>query len=324
MRLTFLGTSSGAPTRTRNVTALAVAPPNSKRWYLVDCGEGTQHQLLRTPLKAHHLGGVMITHLHGDHCYGLPGLLASAAIGGRSEPLTIIGPPQLETMVRTVLDVSAAHLPYALEFVDVEAMPWRFEDFVVESVPLSHRIPSYAYCLREVTTQKRLDVDRLAVIVPRGPAWGALQRGETVYLEDGTPLDPQAFLLPAPTPARLVIAGDNDTPELLAERCRDTDVLVHEATYVDDLLNARRAVWQHSSAGQVARFAAQHDLPNLVLTHFSARFQTDPQASVSITDVEREARSVYTGRLHLARDFDVFELRDGLLEHIGGDAKSNV
>lgn len=124
MDLIFLGTSSGTPTKQRNVTGLALAADSGKAWYLVDCGEATQHQLLHTPLSLNGLRAIFITHVHGDHCYGLPGLLASAAMAGRKDPLPIVAPKGIEAWIRATLELTAVFLPFALEFI-----PWKASTF---------------------------------------------------------------------------------------------------------------------------------------------------------------------------------------------------
>ncbi|MFW5824524.1 MAG: MBL fold metallo-hydrolase, partial [Marinobacter sp.] len=121
MELTFLGTSAGTPTRARNVTALALRHGGPRHWYLIDCGEGTQHQLLRTRLSVMQLQAIFITHVHGDHTFGLPGLLSSASMAGRTEPLPIIGPPQLEPFIGTALASTDSSLGFELEFINAEA-----------------------------------------------------------------------------------------------------------------------------------------------------------------------------------------------------------
>lgn len=328
MRLCFLGTSSGAPTRARNVTALAVAPRMGKQWCLVDCGEATQHQLLRAGwrprLSTSQLDVICITHVHGDHCFGLPGLLSNAAVSGRTRPLTLFAPAAIEAFVNTALEVSDTRLPYRIDFVAVEPLqPLEADDFLIEPFPLSHRVPSFAYRFTSRERDRTMDTEALvAAGVPRGPAWGALQRGEAVCLPDGRVLEPDDYLVPERR-QRVVIAGDNDSPELLADACRGASVLVHEATYTDDLLNERRARWQHSSALQVARFAASAGLPNLVLTHFSSRFQHEPErGGRSIEEVRREAAEVYAGNLFLAEDLQAYQLGpDGELGVVGGSLR---
>jgi len=112
MEITLLGTSSGTPTKTRNVSGTAIRKANSKSWYLVDCGEGTQHQILRTNLSLNHLQTIFITHIHGDHCYGLPGLLASAALSGRTVPLTIVGPRAINDFFTAIQKTTQLRLSY--------------------------------------------------------------------------------------------------------------------------------------------------------------------------------------------------------------------
>ncbi|MBB3219267.1 ribonuclease Z [Pseudoduganella umbonata] len=314
MELQFLGTSSGTPTRTRNVAGLALRTAGG--WVLVDCGEGTQHRILRTNHSPHDLRAIFITHLHGDHCYGLPGLLASAGLLNRTAPLAIVGPAPLERYVRGVMETTALQLPYPVEFIDVEdaARDGLLSDLAVSATPLSHRIPSYAYGFTEKAVERRLDADRLAAAgVPRGPLWGALQAGNEVTLPDGRAIRPADVLQPPRRPRRIVIAGDNDTPALLADAVRDAHVLVHEATYTEAILAKVGPGPQHSSALRVARFAREAAIPNLVLTHFSPRYQ-DTAGPLTLADIEAEARTEYTGNLFLARDLARHALdREGML-----------
>lgn len=314
MELLFLGTSSGVPTRQRNMSGLALSVENGSGWYLVDCGEATQHRLQRTPLSAMGLKGIFITHIHGDHCYGLPGLLASAVMGGRTAPLSIVAPQAIAEWLQATQALTALHLPFELRFQAVEAQaPWRDDDVVVEPYPLSHRVPSWAYRFTEARREGRLDTERLAQAgVPRGPLWGALQAGHPVTHE-GRTLAPEDYLhFPYP-PRRIIVAGDNDRPELLAQACTDAHVLVHEATYTQEVADrVGVAAFQHSSAKRVAAFAESVHLPNLVLTHFSARYQADTRKSPSIADIGAEAAAHYHGGLYLAEDLARYRLaKDG-------------
>src|SRR6476620_5686091 len=151
MELQFLGTSSGTPTRSRNLSALALRKESSRQWCLIDCGEATQHRILRTSLSLMTLRAIFITHIHGDHCYGLPGLLASAGLLNRAEPLLIAGPPAVERFVRGVMDSTELRLPYQVEFSAVEP-GWSLAtlpDFRIETAELSHRVPSFAFSFVE-------------------------------------------------------------------------------------------------------------------------------------------------------------------------------
>nr|WP_272890868.1 ribonuclease Z [Stutzerimonas sp. S1] len=311
----FLGTSSGTPTRARNVSALALLEATGKGWHLIDCGEGCQHQLLHTPLSLHDLRAIFITHVHGDHCYGLPGLLASAGMTRRHEPLDIIAPQGIEAWLRATFAMSHSWLGYELRFHAVETFDqWRNPHLRVEATALSHRVPCYGYTFTEARPDPSLNIQRLERDgIPRGPLWGQLARGFDVEL-GGRTLRSEDYLTFGRAPRRIVIGGDNDRPDLLAQACQGAQVLVHEATYTEAVVNATGNHFGHSTAAQVAAFAQQAGVPNLLLTHFSPRYQPGPQRGHSIDDVHREASEKYSGHLYLAEDFSRFHLnKNGVL-----------
>lgn len=325
MDLLFLGTSSGTPTKARNVSGLALLDGSGKGWYLIDCGEATQHQLLRTPLSLHGLRAIFITHVHGDHCYGLPGLLATAGMARRREPLDIIVPAAIEGWVRATLGMSQSGLPYELNFHATETLDaWSNSRLEVEPIALSHRIPSWGFRFSEACPDPRLNTDKLDLDgVPRGPIWGQLARGVDVEFPDRV-IRSDDYLMPTRLARRIVIAGDNDRPELLREACRNAHVLVHEATYTQSVAAAGKTVFGHSTAAQVAAFAADVRLPNLVLTHFSARYQSAGAKGHSIDDVQNEAAALYDGQLVLAEDFMQLTLsKDMVLKRIAGQSKNH-
>ncbi|HEY8607802.1 MAG TPA: MBL fold metallo-hydrolase [Noviherbaspirillum sp.] len=316
MEIQFLGTSSGTPTKSRNMSALAIRMHGARSWCLVDCGEATQHRLLHTRLSLAQLAAIFITHMHGDHCYGLPGLLASAGMLNRTEGLLLMGPPAVRDFVQCALDASQLRLPYPLEFIDVTQAPALdlLPDFSVRATPLSHRLPSFAYSFVEKAIERRLDVARLmADGIARGPAWGSLQRGCDIRMPDGRVVRAGDYLLAGRRPRKIIIGGDNDTPALLAAEAATTDVLVHEATYTEDILQKVGPGPQHSSAHRVARFAQDAGIANLVLTHFSPRYQAQ-EGGTSLSQLEAEARAAYEGRLFLANDLERYVLdREGML-----------
>lgn len=313
MRLTFLGTSAGTPTVERNVTALAVALDDQRDWYLVDCGEGTQQRLLKCRYTLSNLKAIFITHVHGDHMFGLPGLITSASMQGRTEPLTICAPEHVESFVTHSLACAAvSQLPFELRFVRSDSPDFVYGDnlFAVTAHELSHRVPCFAYRFEEHPKAGALDMDKLeALSVPRGPLWGELQSGNTVTLPDGTAVEPEQ-VKQSSAPGRVaVIGGDNDQPALLQEAMLGADVLVHEATFTDHVLQKVGPQYMHSTAKQVGEAAEIAGIGHIILTHFSGRYRSSPKAGESSVEALRqEAQAVYQGQVELAEDFGCWEL----------------
>lgn len=316
MEIIFLGTSSGVPTKTRNVSGLAIRKAHSRRWSLVDCGEGTQQQILKTNLSLNKLQTIYITHVHGDHCYGLPGLLASASMSSRTDPLIIVAPSPIENFINATQECTDLKLSYEIIFVDVKdttvgvsSPAIDVQEFDVQSIELSHRVPSYAYAFSEKNVVRKLNhVKLMQEDIEPGPEWSQIQKAETVTLSDGRIVNGNDYLLPERVPRKIVVAGDNDCPELLAQAASSANVLVHEATYTEEVAKKVGAGPQHSYAGLVAKFAEKTAIPHLILTHFSARYHDSLDISSSIMEVEDEARQYYSGTLFLANDFDVYQL----------------
>ncbi|AMO55005.1 hypothetical protein GZ77_00155 [Endozoicomonas montiporae] len=325
MRLTFLGTSAGAPTLERNVTALALAIDEQKEWYLVDCGEGTQHRLMRSRYTLSGLKTIFITHVHGDHMFGLPGLITTASMQGRKEPLTICAPDGVESFVRHALKCAdVSQLPFSLRFqaTDVEGFAYQDKQLAVTAHELSHRVPSYAYRFAECCRPGALDQDRLNELgVPRGRLWGELQSGQSVTLEDGRVIEPEQVRQP-PEPARIVvIGGDNDKPALLHKALQGAQLLVHEATFTEDVFQKVGPKYMHSTAKMVAEAAEQAGIDHVILTHISGRYRRKPKAGEYGVELLRsEAKQYFRGAVSLAEDWGCWQLfRDGRLEQIKED-----
>ena len=345
LKLTFLGTSAGVPTKQRNVTALAIECLNphasgsskgnqphsnsqnkkSRPWLLIDCGEGTQQQLLHTKLSLRQLTAICITHVHGDHCYGLPGLLASAAMSGRREPLTLIAPKAISALLDAFILHTELYLPFTLNFVSIENLLSQENNkgkvkidldnqhqLMIEVHPLSHRVPSHGFGITQTISRRTLNTDKLVANgIPASALWGKLQQGEDAITEDGQHLHSADYVHDDVQRTKVVIAGDNDTPECLSEAVMDTDLLVHEATYTHEVMMAIQARNpdfdpMHSSAHIVGTFAQKMSLKNIILTHFSARYQSfdNPDSETpNMAYIRLDAQSVYQGNLWLAEDF---------------------
>ncbi len=342
LRLTFLGTSAGVPTKQRNVTALAIECLNPyagsrqktgklRPWILIDCGEGTQQQLLHTNLSLHQLTAICITHVHGDHCYGLPGILASAAMSGRTAPLTLIAPKAITKLLDVVSLTTELHLPFAINFMAIEEMLLQQDGNIMISLDskqqlkiditsLSHRVASYAFGVTQTISHRILDTNKLkSEGIPARALWGRLQQGEDVYTENEQLLLSVDYVHNEQQRTRIVVAGDNDRPSLLLNAVKDADLLVHEATYTSDLLFKMQVKNpdfdpMHSSAQQVSQFAQDSGLSNLILTHFSARYQSfdNPNSRTpNMGDIRVDAESVYQGNLWLAADFAQYLVAGG-------------
>ncbi|WP_296204807.1 ribonuclease Z [Psychrobacter sp. UBA3962] len=344
LHLTFLGTSAGVPTKKRNVTALAIeclnpfgsagnpASKKNKPWVLVDCGEATQHQLLKTNISSHQLAVICITHVHGDHCYGLPGLLASMAMSGRKESLTIIAPQAIKQFLEAVKATTELYFPFEIEFISIESLfkTTELKQSHTVSVPLStthqldieviklfHRVKSYAFKITQTVQTIKLNIEKLkAEGVEPTAAWGRLQAGKDVTLPNGGQLKSLDYTQRVAQVLKVIVAGDNDNPQLLSEAAKDADLLVHEATYtqaVADKIMSREDAFDpmHTTAKRIASFAHSAQLNNLILTHFSARYQPydDPESKTpNMADIRLEVEQYYQGNLWLARDFMRFEV----------------
>jgi ribonuclease Z len=291
MELWFLGTSAGMPIAGRNVTSVALRmPQNRGTFWLFDCGEGTQHQLLRTPLRLSRLEKLFITHLHGDHLFGLPGLLSSRASLGGTEPLELYGPPGLREYTESALRISGTHLGYPLHIREIgEGTVFEDRNFSVEAALLDHRIECFGYRVAELPRAGALNSRLLADLgVPSGPEYGKLKSGQDVTLEDGRIIR-SSDVIGAPLPGRVVVVLGDTRPCLNAVKlARGADLLIHEATFAHDLAE-KAEEYGHSTATQAAETAREAGVGRLIFTHFSSRYKPEDLAVL-----EAEARSTFT------------------------------
>lgn len=275
MEILFLGTGAGSPSKNRNVSSLALKLLDERNEvWLFDVGEGTQHQILHTTLRPRKITKIFITHLHGDHIFGLPGFLASRANQGGNEPLTIYGPSGIDRYVKAALQVSQTRLPYKLNFVILETPGLVFEDqtFKVSFELLNHRIQSFGYRIEEKPHAGELLIDKVKEAgIPSGPVYAQLKRGETVTLPDGRTFDGKAFIGAAQPGRTVTIFGDTRMNERELALAQGADVVVHESTFGPDEAALARQYY-HSTNLQAARLAKQAGAKRLLLNHISARY----------------------------------------------------
>ncbi|QHT61674.1 ribonuclease Z [Paenibacillus lycopersici] len=283
MQLIFLGTSAGRPTRSRNVTSIALSLPEPHcGFWLFDAGEGTQHRMLGSKLKLNKLERIFVTHLHGDHIYGLPGLLSSRSYFEGAGPLTIYGPPGIRSYLEQTFELTGVHLGYELHIVEIaEGEVAADERYLVEAAALEHRLPCFGYRITERPQSGQLNLKRLAELgVPAGPLFGKLKRGEDVTLECGTTIS-AADVVGQPHPGRVVtILGDTRPCENAVKLACSADLLVHEATFAGGL-EEKAAAYGHSTFTQAAEIAKAANAKRLVVTHFSSRYDDEEVAELA-------------------------------------------
>ena len=277
----------------RNVSSLALK--REGRLFLLDCGEGTQRQMMRYGV-GFSLDDILITHLHSDHYLGLAGLLRTMSLQGREEPLRIWAPPNAGETLRALRDLGGDRLAFDASVQELQAgAAVEGEGFRVEAFATEHTRRSLGYALIEDARPGRFDVAAaLELGVPEGPLFGRLHRGESVDLEDGRRVHP-ADLVGPPRPGRkLVYTGDTRPSSETVRISRDADLLVHEATFTEHE-SGRAQETGHSTAAGAARVAREAGVRRLVLTHVSARYAERPAPLLE------EARAVFP-RAELARD----------------------
>lgn len=299
MDVFFLGTGAGVPAKLRNVTSIALKLLEERgAVWLFDCGEATQHQILHTSIKPRRIEKIFITHLHGDHIYGLPGLLSSRSFQGGESLVTVYGPAGIKEYIEVSLKISKSYLKYPIEIIEIEeGVIFEDEQFAVESKLLEHGIPSYGYRIMEKDRPGTLLADKLAAAgVKPGPDYRKIKNGEEVILEDGTVINPEEFVGP-PQKGRIVtILGDTRVCQnalLLAEKA---DLLIHEATFSADE-EALAHEYYHSTTLQAGETALKAKAKKLSLTHISSRYDRNDWKQL-----EAEARKVFSNTF-ISEDF---------------------
>jgi len=307
LQVTFLGTSSGVPTRARNVSAVALRLPQRAEMWLFDCGEGTQHQFLRSDLRLSQLRRIFITHMHGDHVFGLPGLLASLGLSGSSSAgIDLYGPDPLEGFLNGSLRGSSTRIGYPLQVhrsrpaAESGAVLFEDEDLRVRCTPLIHRVPAYAYRVDQKPLAGRFDIAKAQELgIPPGPIYAQLKRGETVELDDGRLIDGRELCGPDREGVSIVYCTDTVFSEAAVELARGADLLIHESTFAHEEADMAFQK-QHSTSTMAAQTAAEAGVGQLVLTHLSPRYA--PGNAVTADDLLAEAQAIFPNTV-LAKDF---------------------
>lgn len=313
-KIVFLGTGSAVPVPgQRNMSSLAVTSTTGAS-ILVDCGEGTQHHLkVSTLVRSSRIEAILLTHLHGDHCYGIFGLLSTMAMEGRREPVVIAGPAGLKNMVEAVFRGSGgwrSEETFRLEFLEIpnsgtpdgedlmepegtgfardrciRAKPVNlgvWAGLTITAVPLVHGLPDWGYVMRESDRPGNLDAEKaISLGVPaKSPLLGKLKKGEVVELPDGRTVRPEEVVGPTLPGRTIAVLQDTSDASGALSACRNADCVIHEATF-EAAMEEEAISKGHSTSTMAARFAAACGAKRLVLTHFSARYSTSGAATAA-------------------------------------------
>ena len=312
MNITFLGTSSGVPTLTRNVSSLALKLSQKAEVWLFDCGEGTQHQLIKSTIKSSQIRKIFITHMHGDHIYGLPGLLATIGLSGNSKGIDIYGPSNLKNFISSALKNSYCKISFPLKFFEVENSAQTntnlFEDELMEvkCASLKHRLPAFGYRVSEKDKPGQFNLEKAKKLnIPEGPIYARLHSGQRVKLEDGRILNGNDFCGKPRKGESFVYCTDTIFSKRAVELSKNVDLLVHESTFSekDEEMAFEKL---HSTTTMAAKTALLSNAKKLVLTHISPRYT--PKSLVKPIDLLNEAKQIFPNTF-LAKDFLSIKIR---------------
>ncbi len=299
--LTILGSGAAVPTFRRNPTAQYIVC--NDRHILIDCGEGTQMQIRKYSIRFQRISHILISHLHGDHFFGLVGLLSTMHLMGRDKGITVYGPGELEGIIRSQLEIAGARLDFDLTFVRLNGKETKliFEDNLIEihTFPLKHRIPTNGFVIREKIKERRLISEAIkgsGLLIEHLPK---LKRGENVVDEKGNEFDAEDFTWPPHPSYSYAFCSDTRYDETIVPHIKNVDVLYHEATFTEKDADRAKTTF-HSTAKQAATIAVKADVGRLLLGHLSARYES--------TDIHlEEAKTIFKKTL-VVEDGEVFQI----------------
>lgn len=300
LRLTFLGTSAAQPTIQRNLSGLAVR--RERELFLVDCGEGTQRQMIRYG-TGFDVDAIFFTHFHADHYLGAIGFLRTLSMLGREAPLDVYGPRPARKLLDVMLFTGTEQLSFEVRIH--EARPGeqaRRDGCRLVPFATDHRTPSLGWALVEDDRPGRFHLEKAEALgVPKGPLFGALQHGKAVTLPDGRTVRPEEVVEPPRRGRKVAVTGDTRPCAATVEAARGADVLVHDSTF-GDAEQERAEETMHSTSREAARMAREAGVSRLVLTHLSTRYDRD------FAPLVEQAREEYGGALDVASDGMVIEV----------------
>ncbi|MCS4485487.1 ribonuclease Z [Staphylococcus americanisciuri] len=303
MEIIFFGTSAGLPTKDRHTQSIALKlEPYQTNIWLFDVGEATQHQILHHTIKLGKVSHIFITHMHGDHVYGLPGVLTSRSFqGGEGKALTIVGPKGIKAFVETSLSLTHVHLNYPLQIIEIDQqLDLTIDGFQVQARPLNHGVPCYGYRVTAPSTPGTLDVAKLKAIgMEPGPMYQQVKNQDT-FVYEGIVYNAHDFKAPDKKGPIVAIFGDTKPCDNEKALAQNADVMVHEATYIDgdkQLAND----YHHSHIEDVLQLIEHAQTQHALLTHLSNRYTKD-----DIKTIEQQLKSSHSQSFQFVQDFDAY------------------
>ena len=284
IRVVFLGTSGSVPTLKRNLPAVVVEGP--RQLWMFDCGENTQRQMMQAKVSFHRKLKVFLTHLHGDHVLGLPGVLQTMALMDRKEPVQVYGPPGIKEFLVCTKETLNFGLTFPVEINEIlgEGKIVDEEEYGLIAVKSDHAVESYAYAFIEKPRPGKFYPKKAKELgIPMGELWSKLQNGQEISLPDGRAVKPSEVMGPRRRGRKIVYTGDTRPFEGFARLAADADLVIHESTF-DDALKEKAALDGHSTPSQAAEEAKAAGAKQLVLTHISARY---PDAALLLEQAKR-------------------------------------
>jgi len=285
--VTILGSSSATPIFNRNPTSQALNI--NERLYLIDCGEGTQQQMLRFDIKASRIDHIFISHLHGDHYLGLVGLLSSMHLNGRKKALYLFGPAHLKEIIDLQFKYSETTLQFPLEFTAIDAQKAEViinnSDVIVETIPLDHRIACTGFLFKEKKRLRKLIKEKLEDLNVPVEYYTALKRGNDYTSASGEVYKNDTLTTDSQAPKSYAYCSDTLYNEQYFEQISNATLLYHESTFLNDMLDRAKET-HHTTALQAGEIALKTHAKKLLIGHFSARYKT-------LNELLDEARSVF-------------------------------
>ena len=284
LALTILGNNSAIPAFDRNPTAQVLQTQEES--FLIDCGEGTQMQMMKYKIRRSKINHIFISHLHGDHYFGLIGLITSMSLLGRTQDLYIHSPAILEDIIRLQLKVADTHLTYPVHFHHLQE-----EGLIVDNKRINvycfkvlHRIECWGFLFRQKKNPRKLDAERAKIYEIPAAYYEKLQQGEDYINKKGTIIPNEEVTIAAPKPKSYAYCADTVYDEGLIEKVKDVDLLYHETTYLKDLPE-RAAARFHSTTIQAAAIAQKAAVKKLLIGHFSSKYETLDEFLIEAVEV---------------------------------------